>query len=66
MRCRPGGDRLDALAFEPAEQTADEGVGVSPLLLTSEQGEVTLEETAEVVATALDVVGRDLGVGEEG
>jgi hypothetical protein len=59
------GDRLDALALQATEQATDESAGMAPLLLTREQGEVSLEEALEMIATALDVVRRKLGVGEK-
>jgi len=59
-------DRLDGLSFQAAEQSPDEGRGMTALFLAVEQGEVAMEEPSQVSPAGADVVGGDGGVGQEG
>ena len=61
-----GGDRLDGLPREPAEEPANEGAGVPALFFAVEQRQIALQEARDVVTAAADVGGRDFGVGEQG
>ncbi len=61
-----GGDRLDRLPGEPAEEPSDEGAGVPALFFAVEQRQIALQEARDVVTAAADVVGGDFGVGEQG
>jgi hypothetical protein len=63
---RLSGDRLDGLLPEAAEPPADERAGVPALLLPVKQRQVAPEEPRDAVATAADVVGGDLRVGQQG
>ena len=58
-------DRLDALAFQAAEEPSDEGGEVCALLGASEEGEISLEEAGQVGPALTDIVGGDGGVGQE-
>jgi hypothetical protein len=61
-----GGDRLDGLPLQAAEQAPDEGRGMATLLLAREQGEVAFQESRDVVTATTDIVGGNLGVVEQG
>ena len=65
---QPGldGDRLTGLALQTADQAVDDKRGVDSLLDAIELGQVTLEEGGQPVGAALNSVGGDVGVVQEG
>ncbi len=60
------GDRLAGLAFQAADQAANDEGGVGPLFEAVEAGQVALQEGGEPVLAAADLVGSHDGVGQEG
>jgi hypothetical protein len=59
-------DRLTGLALQPADQAAEDQGGVGPLLGAVAAGQGAPQERGESVLTALDLLGRHDGIGQEG
>jgi hypothetical protein len=60
------GDRLAGLAFQSADQAADDQCGVGPLLDALEAGEIALQERGEPILAAADLLGSHGGISQEG
>ena len=58
-------DRLDAFAFQAAEESAHEGGEVAALFGAAKQGEVSLEERRQMGTAVADIVSGDGRVGQE-
>ena len=61
-----GCDRLAGLAFQAAEEAVDDGGGMSAVFDAVEAWEVALEEGGQAAPAALDGLGGERGVGQEG
>src|SRR5947209_15304315 len=61
-----GGDRLASLAFQAAEEAVDDRAGMGVMFDAVEVREVALEEGGQAAPTAVDGLGAEGGVGQEG
>jgi hypothetical protein len=61
-----GGDRLTGLAFQAAEEPADDRAGMGLVFDAVEPREVALQEGGQAVLTACDGLGGEGGVGQQG
>ncbi len=68
LAVQPGlrGDRLAGLAFQAAEEPAEDRAGMGPVFDAVEPREVALQEGGQAVLTTRDGLGGEGGIGQQG